>query len=59
MYRKPIGEDDSKESRMYGSPRDWKEMWRFSGHVEVGEMCWVYRGPGNDGTDGMMVVWFQ
>ena len=32
----------------------------FFGHVEVGEVCWVYRGPiGKDETDGEMVVWFQ
>ena len=30
------------------------------GHVDVGEVCWVYRGPiGKDETDGEMVVWFQ
>ena len=48
---------------MYGLYRDWlyrKEMWRFFGNGEVGEVCWVYRGPiGKDESDGEMVVWFQ
>ena len=35
-------------------------MLIFFGLVEVGEVCWVYRGPiGKDETDGEMVVWFQ
>ena len=35
-------------------------MCRFFGHVEVGEVCWVYRGPiGKDESDGEMVLWFQ
>ena len=62
-YRGPIGNDDTKESPMYGLYRDWlyrKEIWRFFGLVEVGEVCWVYRGPiGKDESDGEMVVWFQ
>ena len=48
---------------MYGFYRNWlyrKEMWRFFGLVEVGEVCWVYRRPlGKDESDGEMVVWFQ
>ena len=55
--------DDTKESRMYGLNRDWlywKEISRFFGLVEVGEVCWVYRGPiEKDERDGEMVVWFQ
>ena len=48
---------------MYGLYRDWlywKEMVKFFWEVEVGWVCWVYRGPrGKDETDGEMVVWFQ
>ena len=32
----------------------------FFGNGEVGEVCWVYRGPiVKDESDGEMVVWFQ
>ena len=32
----------------------------FLGHVEIGEVCWMYRGPvGKDDTLREMVIGFQ
>ena len=63
IFGKPTGKDDTKASRMYGLYRDWpyrKEIWRFFGLVEVGEVCWMYGGPiEKDESDGEMVAWFQ
>ena len=51
----------SREYRVcIGTGYTGRKCGGFFWHVEVGEVCWVYRGPiGKDETDGEMVVWFQ
>ena len=51
----------SREYRVcIGTGYTGRKCGGFFGDVEVGWVCWMYRGPiGKDGTDGEMVVWFQ
>ena len=48
MWKKPIGRDDTKVSRVWVLYRDWlyrrkisKKFWR----AKMGRGCWRYRGP--------------
>ena len=50
VYRGPIGKGDTLESPLWAFYRDWlyrEEMLIFFRHVEVGWVCWMYRGPRN------------
>ena len=41
VYRKPIGEDDAKESRMYGL---YRELATPEGNLEISWACRSWRG---------------
>ena len=62
MWKKPIGSDESRVSRVWVLYRDWlyrKKILENFGEGEVGWGCWRYRGPIVMDDSEEWLIWAQ